>query len=86
MSNEESRLQVMGTTNPVKPAYVAILDRECFNCGEKRQLSYNFLIQRTVVVVVVHVEVIEVVVEAVVEVVVILVQIWLHLRKLCLSL
>jgi hypothetical protein len=27
MSNEESRLRVMGTTNPVKPAYVAVDDR-----------------------------------------------------------
>jgi hypothetical protein len=35
MSNEESRLRVMGTTNPVKPAYVAVDDRERFNCGEK---------------------------------------------------
>jgi hypothetical protein len=27
MSNEESRLRVMGSTNPIKPAYVAVDDR-----------------------------------------------------------
>jgi hypothetical protein len=41
MSNEENRLQVMDTINLVKPTYVAVDDRECFNCGEKGHLSYN---------------------------------------------
>jgi hypothetical protein len=41
MSNEESRLRVMGTTNPIKSAYVAVDDRECFSCGEKGHLRYN---------------------------------------------
>jgi hypothetical protein len=41
MVNEESRLRVMSGNNPVKPAYVAVDDRECYNCGEKGHLSYN---------------------------------------------
>jgi hypothetical protein len=41
MSNKESRLRVMGSINPIKPAYVAVDDRECFNCGERGHLSYN---------------------------------------------
>jgi hypothetical protein len=32
---------VMGTTNPIKPAYVTVDDRECLNCGENGHLSYN---------------------------------------------
>ena len=31
----------MNGGNPVKPAYVAIEDRDCYNCGEKGHLSYN---------------------------------------------
>ena len=30
-----------GSNNPVKPTYVAIEDRECYNCGEKGHISYN---------------------------------------------
>jgi hypothetical protein len=41
MSNEESRLRVMRTTNPIKLAYVVVDNRDCFNCGEKGHLSYN---------------------------------------------
>ncbi|CAN6353263.1 unnamed protein product [Urochloa humidicola] len=41
MIDEESRLRVMGSGNPVKPVYVAIEERECYNCGEKGYLSYN---------------------------------------------
>jgi hypothetical protein len=41
MSNEENKLRVMGSTNPIKPAYVVVDDRECFNCGGKGYLSYN---------------------------------------------
>jgi hypothetical protein len=41
MNNEESRLRVMGNTNPTKPAYVVVDGRECFNCGGKGHLSYN---------------------------------------------
>jgi hypothetical protein len=40
-SNEESKLRVMGSTNPIKSTYVAVDDRECFNCGKKGHLSYN---------------------------------------------
>ena len=32
---------MMNGGNPVKPAYVAIEDRDCYNCGEKGHLSYN---------------------------------------------
>jgi hypothetical protein len=32
---------VMSNGNHVKPAYVAIEDRECYNCGERGHLSYN---------------------------------------------
>ena len=38
---EESRLRVMSSGNSVKLAYVAMEDRECYNCGEKGHLSYN---------------------------------------------
>ena len=41
MIDEESRFRVMGSGNSMKPAYVAIEDRECYNCGEKGHLSYN---------------------------------------------
>jgi hypothetical protein len=41
MSNEENMLRVMGSTNPIKPTYVVVDDRECFNCGGKGYLSYN---------------------------------------------
>jgi uncharacterized membrane protein YgcG len=41
MIDEESRLRVMSSGNHVKPAYVAIEDRECYNCGERGHLSYN---------------------------------------------
>lgn len=41
MIDEERRLRVMGSGNSMKPAYVAIEDRECYNCGEKGHLSYN---------------------------------------------
>jgi hypothetical protein len=41
MINEESRLQVMTANDPVKSAYTAIGDRDCYNCGEKGHLSYN---------------------------------------------
>jgi uncharacterized membrane protein YgcG len=41
MIDEESRLRMMGSGNSVKPAYVAIEDRECYNCGEKGHLSYD---------------------------------------------
>jgi hypothetical protein len=33
MRNDENRLRVMGSTNPIKPAYIAIDYRECFNYG-----------------------------------------------------
>ena len=36
----------MSSGNPVKPTYVAIEDRECYNCGEKGHLSYNCPIPR----------------------------------------
>ena len=41
MIDEESRHRVMGSGNSMKPAYVTIEDRECYNCGEKGHLSYN---------------------------------------------
>ena len=41
MINEESRLRVMTTNDPVKSAFTATDDRNCYNCGEKGQLSYN---------------------------------------------
>jgi uncharacterized membrane protein YgcG len=41
MIDEESRLRVMGSGNPMKPAYVPIEDRECYNYGEKGHMSYN---------------------------------------------
>jgi hypothetical protein len=41
MIDEESRLRVMSSGNSVKPTYVAMEDRECYNCGEKGHLSYN---------------------------------------------
>jgi hypothetical protein len=41
MINEESRLQVMTANDPVKSAYTATGDRDCYNCGEKGHLSYN---------------------------------------------
>ena len=41
MIDEESRLRVMGGGNSMKPAYVAVEDRECYICGEKGHMSYN---------------------------------------------
>jgi uncharacterized membrane protein YgcG len=41
MIDEESRLRLMSTNNPVKSAYTTVAERECFNCGEKGHLSYN---------------------------------------------
>ena len=41
MIDEDSRLRVMGSGNSMKPAYVAVEDRECYNCGEKGHMSYN---------------------------------------------
>jgi hypothetical protein len=41
MINEESRLRVMTANDPVKSAYTATDDRDCYNCGEKGHLSYN---------------------------------------------
>jgi hypothetical protein len=41
MIDEESRLRMMGSGNPMKRAYVVIEDRECYNCGEKEHLSYD---------------------------------------------
>lgn len=41
MINEESRLRVMTASDPVKSAYTATDDRDCYNCGEKGHLSYN---------------------------------------------
>ncbi|KAG2543223.1 hypothetical protein PVAP13_9NG734200 [Panicum virgatum] len=41
MIDEESRLRVMDSGNSMKPAYVAVEDRECYNCGEKGHMSYN---------------------------------------------
>jgi hypothetical protein len=45
----------------MKPAYVAIEDRECYNYGEKGHLSYNVPILEAVVA---EVGLVEVVVEA----------------------
>jgi hypothetical protein len=39
--DEESRLRVMSSNNPVRSAYVAIEDRGCYNYGEKGHLSYD---------------------------------------------
>ena len=41
MIDEESRLRMMSSNNPVKSAYVAIEDRDCYNCGEKGHMSYD---------------------------------------------
>ncbi|KAG2607550.1 hypothetical protein PVAP13_4NG257100 [Panicum virgatum] len=41
MIDEESMLRVMGGGNSMKPAYVAVEDRECYICGEKGHMSYN---------------------------------------------
>ncbi|PVH62672.1 hypothetical protein PAHAL_3G364000 [Panicum hallii] len=41
MIDEESRIRVLGSGNPMKLSYVAIEDRECYNCGEKGHMSYN---------------------------------------------
>jgi hypothetical protein len=41
MIDEESRLRVMSSGNHVKLTYVAIEDRECYNCGERGHMSYN---------------------------------------------
>jgi hypothetical protein len=35
MIDEESRLRVMGSSNSMKSAYVAVEDRECYNCGKR---------------------------------------------------
>jgi len=41
MIDEEGRLRVKSSGNSVKPVYVAMEDRECYNCGKKGHLSYN---------------------------------------------
>jgi hypothetical protein len=41
MVDEESILRVMSSGNHVKPAYVAIENRECYNCGENKHLSQS---------------------------------------------
>jgi len=68
---EESRLQMMSSSNPVKSAYTTMAERECFNC----HLSYSCPLPKNyggvvlVEVVVVDVAIKEVVVVAVEEVV-----------------
>ena len=49
MINEESRLRVMTASDPVKSAYTATDDRDCYNCGEKGHLSTIVLILVAVV-------------------------------------
>jgi hypothetical protein len=38
---EESRLRMMSNNNPVKSAYIIVVERKCYNCGEEGHLSYN---------------------------------------------
>jgi hypothetical protein len=38
---EESKLRMMSGDNPMKSAYTTLIERLCYNCGEKGHMSYN---------------------------------------------
>lgn len=42
MVQEEIKLRVMGGNNLIKSAYTIADDKDCYNCGDKGHLSYNF--------------------------------------------
>jgi hypothetical protein len=48
MVQEEVRLRVMGSSNPVRSAYTIADDRDCYNCGIKGHLSYYCPQPRTI--------------------------------------
>nr|AAP21414.1 putative polyprotein [Oryza sativa Japonica Group]ABF99446.1 retrotransposon protein, putative, unclassified [Oryza sativa Japonica Group] len=41
MVQEEMRLRLMRGTNPIRSAYIAADNRECYNCGQVGHVSYN---------------------------------------------
>uniref|UniRef100_J3N1C8 CCHC-type domain-containing protein n=1 Tax=Oryza brachyantha TaxID=4533 RepID=J3N1C8_ORYBR len=41
MVQEEMRLKLMRSVNPVRSAHIAATDRECYNCEKVGHVSYN---------------------------------------------